>query len=487
MTLTFTKRLPLLSFSFQSIVLTAMLFINSVSALAQDPNFHVYLCFGQSNMEGNAAIEAQDKKSPGKRFQMLSCVNMPSHNRTMGQWYPATPPLCRDWTGLTPADYFGRTLIEKLPDSISVGVVHVAVGGAPIELFDEDVSQAPGYFDNQADWYINYCKEYGMNPYRRLIDMAKRAQRKGVIKGILFHQGCSNNSQIDWLMKVKKIYTRICDELGLDPQQTPLLAGELVQQNQGGVCWGHNSVIAQLPNSIPNAHVISSAGCPCAGDGLHFTAEGYRMIGKRYAEKMYELLTNPKDYVEQPSAPDCFPLYAPYLNPSIYQKGTAADKRVMTSLTTAKDGFSGWEFDKPLDLSSYNYLIVNLYAVQRCNAVLKIFDEQNYLGKNHFEQSLGSKKTIAIDLKNLKALDGSTVDPSHIRMVGFTTNGASSMYLTSMFLSNDGENPVGIAPVISAEGEPAYYSINGSRLTAPVKGINIMKSPDGNVKKILVK
>ena len=27
-----------------------------------DPDFHIYLCFGQSNMEGNAKIEAQDRQ-----------------------------------------------------------------------------------------------------------------------------------------------------------------------------------------------------------------------------------------------------------------------------------------------------------------------------------------------------------------------------------------------------------------------------------------
>ncbi len=32
------------------------------------------------------------------------------------------------------------------------------------------------------------------------------------------------------------------------------------------------------------------AGLPCNPDHLHFTAEGYRQFGKRYAEKMLSLL-----------------------------------------------------------------------------------------------------------------------------------------------------------------------------------------------------
>lgn len=275
-----------------------MLFIAMMTILGakaavtpMDPNLYVFLCFGQSNMEGNAAIEDQDRVSPGTRFRMMSCVDMPSLSRTKGRWYVATPPLCRENTGLTPADYFGRTLVENLPEDIKIGVVHVAVGGAPIELFDEDEISKPGYWDNQADWYVNYCKNYDMNPYRRLIDMAKQAQKAGVIKGILLHQGESNNCQQAWLSKVQKIYNRIITELELNADDVPLLAGEMVGQAEGGSCYGHNNIIAQLPNYVKNSYVISSKGCPCRGDGLHFTAEGYRIIGKRYAAKMYELLT----------------------------------------------------------------------------------------------------------------------------------------------------------------------------------------------------
>ena len=41
-------------------------------ALSQDPNFYIYLCFGQSNMEGFPGIEEQDKASVDNRFQVLA-------------------------------------------------------------------------------------------------------------------------------------------------------------------------------------------------------------------------------------------------------------------------------------------------------------------------------------------------------------------------------------------------------------------------------
>ena len=92
-----------------------------------DPKLYIFLCFGQSNMEGfPGGIEQQDK-TVDKRFQVLAAVDFPELNRKQGQWYDAVPPLCRPGNGLCPADYFGRTLVANLPENVRVGVVNVAV------------------------------------------------------------------------------------------------------------------------------------------------------------------------------------------------------------------------------------------------------------------------------------------------------------------------------------------------------------------------
>ena len=44
-----------------------------------------------------------------------------------------------------------------------------------------------------------------------------------------------------------------------------------------------NDIIATLPEVIPGAKVISSEGLGQRGDGLHFTAEAYRELGRRTA------------------------------------------------------------------------------------------------------------------------------------------------------------------------------------------------------------
>lgn len=263
----------------------------SSQAFSQDPDFYVFLCFGQSNMEGSAKFEPKDTVV-SERFQVMGAVDCPTLGRTKGNWYKAVPPLTRCKTGLTPVDYFGRTLIENLPKKVKVGVINVSVGGCKIELFDRDGYQA--YLSDAPAWLSNIVKEYDGNPYGRLVELAKLAQQKGVIKGVLLHQGESNKNDSKWPEKVKVVYDNLMNDLNLKPNAVPLLAGEVVHADQGGVCASMNNIIATLPTVIPNSHVISSSGCEDGPDNLHFSAEGYRELGKRYGTKMLSLLSDKK-------------------------------------------------------------------------------------------------------------------------------------------------------------------------------------------------
>jgi alpha-L-fucosidase 2 len=255
---------------------------------AQDTNFWIFLCFGQSNMEGFPGIEEQDKSGVDERFKVFAAVDLPKLDRTNGNWYVAVAPLCRQSTGLCPADYFGRTLVSNLPPNIKIGVVNVSVAGCKIELFEPETYQS--YASNAPMWMKRIIETYGGNPYQRLVDSAKQAQKEGVIKGILLHQGESNNKDAEWPAKVKRIYDRLLRDLGLTAEETPLLAGELVNADQQGACAAMNEIIDDLTKTIPTAHVISSAGCESRKDHLHFTPAGYRELGKRYGLEMLSLL-----------------------------------------------------------------------------------------------------------------------------------------------------------------------------------------------------
>ena len=268
-------------------VLMSFVMFGSAQA-AVDPNFYIFLCFGQSNMEGAARPEAEDTKSPGPRFLLMPAVDDAQRGRTMGKWCEAAAPLCRPNTGLTPADWFGRTLIETLPDHIRVGIIHVAIGGIRIEGFMPD--QIAEYVKTAPGWMKGMLEAYGNNPYERLVTLAKRAQQDGVIKGVLMHQGESNTGDPEWAQKVQSVYDHLLGDLQLKPEEVPLLAGEVVQANGEGQCVAMNKQIDELPKTLHTAHVVSSTGCSNGPDKLHFDAAGYRELGRRYGEKMLELM-----------------------------------------------------------------------------------------------------------------------------------------------------------------------------------------------------
>jgi len=286
------------------------LLLLATRAFAQDPNFYIFLCLGQSNMEGFPGIPDEDKGPVDPRFQVLAAVDFPEMKREKGHWYPANPPLSRPVAGLSPADFFGRELVAKLPAHIKVGVVNVAVGGCKIALFEKD--QCQQYMAEAPEWMKPALAAYDGNPYQRLIEMAKLAQKSGVIKGILLHQGESNSGETDWPMKVKGVYEDLLQQLNLKADEVPLIAGEVVPADQNGKCAGMNPIIGTLPAIIPTAHVVPSAGCPGLPDQLHFTPAGYRELGKRYAETILPFLSLPvatQVSSDTPSAPGSNPLF----------------------------------------------------------------------------------------------------------------------------------------------------------------------------------
>jgi len=268
------------------LLIFAGILLLSMNLSAQKSNFYIYLCFGQSNMEGQGIIESQDTIK-NDRFRVFQSLNCPNLGREKGKWYTEAPPTCQCFSKLSPADYFGKTMIANLPDSITIGIINVAVGGCDIRLFDKDIYQD---YDStyKESWFTSKVAGYGWNPYKHLIDLARLAQKDGVIKGILLHQGETNTGQEQWPLYVNKIYNDMLTDLSLKADSVPLLVGEVVSA-EGNCCSRMNTIIDQISNTIPTAHVISSAGCP-SQDQAHFNAAGYRTLGKRYAIKMLSLL-----------------------------------------------------------------------------------------------------------------------------------------------------------------------------------------------------
>ena len=228
--------------------------------------FHCFLLLGQSNMAGFPKAQAADKVKDD-RILVLGYDNNPSNGRRANEWAVASAPLHEAWNdAVGPGDWFAKTLINKLPEGDTIGLIPCAISGEKIETFMK-----------------------GGSKYNWIIERAKLAQAKGgVIDGIIFHQGESNCGDPNWPNKVNKLITDLRNDLKLG--DVPFIAGELLRT---GGCSSHNRLVNQIPSVVKNSYVVSSEGL--AGDptdtwNLHFGHDAQVTLGKRYAAKMSEVL-----------------------------------------------------------------------------------------------------------------------------------------------------------------------------------------------------
>ncbi len=262
-----------------------------------DPNFHIYLAFGQSNMTGASFIEEQDMDCDDDLLVMCSTdsyVNpITLEQRTYGNWYKAIPPLADSAGGqLSVSDYFAREILEKKkkenPD-VKVGIIVVAVPGSGIEFFDKYTYL--DYFNSltqeQRGFLSVFYQEYGGSPYQRLVDCAKLAQKDGVIKGIIMHQGESDFMVGGWHEEVEKIYDDLKKDLDLE-EDIPFVAGEV---RYGTIVSDKNLDENILSSRRDNFFMVSSRELMYTdvkkGD-VHFSSEEYRVFGRRYAREMLD-------------------------------------------------------------------------------------------------------------------------------------------------------------------------------------------------------
>lgn len=434
-----------------------------------DPNFQIYLCFGQSNMEGFASLDGtyngiEDKdKTVDERFQVLNVVsgNWNGVQREVGHWYTAVPPLCRSNTGLCPADYFGRTMVEELsktnPD-IKVGVIVVAIGGAGIKAFHK--TKYNEYYTGTDDWQRSLMDIYDGYPYGTLVDMARIAQKQGVIKGILMHQGESDGCGLEWRQDVAEIYKDLISDLSLKSENTPLLVGELLNDDNQGLGKDRNSELPKIKELVPNTYVVSSKGCTVVDasidhelDGvtnryLHFSSEGYRELGRHYAETMLDILANQKPEDPNASVPasnNHFDLTKLDADLEFDPNPSGTSWNVETGeLTTKANGIGGWKFETPIDLTVSNYLIVEFSEKPAVSGTrLAIYSDSYSVFDYSYTNGTIEGNMIVIDIKNgtfetskYGVSEKKTLDLKNIKMLGIQTGGGGSVKIKRVYLDD---------------------------------------------------
>ncbi len=249
-----------------------------------DTNVHIYLLIGQSNMAGRGQVDEESKKIDSQII-MLDSQN---------HWVHATDPVHFDKpaAGVGPAISFAKAMVGN-NKTLKIGLVPCAWGGSPIKVWE------PGavYMDTK-------------HPYEDALARIKFSMQTGVLKGILWHQGESDNDSARSLVYLKKLKVLV-DRFRKDLQMPnlPFVAGEIGYFNKVNFI---NKEINHLPHEVPNTAVASAMGLVDKGDQLHFNTASVRELGKRYAELMKGLQTNkstgnsPKNNQVDPVVVLCF-------------------------------------------------------------------------------------------------------------------------------------------------------------------------------------
>jgi hypothetical protein len=235
-------------------------------APSSSPTFHIFMLMGQSNMAGVADKQASDQNTD-ERLKVLGGCNQPA-----GQWNLANPPLSdcpgeKGWnlsTAVDPGIWFGKTLLEKLPEGDTIGLVATAESGESINTFISGGSHHQMILNKIAK--------------------AKTAENAR-FAGIIFHQGESDSGQSSWPGKVVQLYNEVKAAWGVD-YDVPFILGELPA---GGCCSGHNSLVHQAADMLPDGHWVSQQGTNVM-DQYHFDHASVVLMGTRYGEKMIEAL-----------------------------------------------------------------------------------------------------------------------------------------------------------------------------------------------------
>jgi hypothetical protein len=261
----------------KKLLLFSMFLILAGSINAQE-NYDLYLLFGQSNMVGLAQAGKQDTVG-NKRVLMLSYNNC--GKQKVNTWTIARPPMhCSDWhAGLGLGDWFAKDMAD-FDTTRTIGIIPCAIGGVDIDYFRKGIVSA-----RRSEFSIPPDNHW-TGAYPWMLERCKEAMKKGTIKGILLHQGESDNGSSAWTDKVKGIIADLKADLGLE--DVPVFIGELGYYFGGGI---HNPIIAKTAQQIPNAYVISAKGLTPQEDNLHLDAQSYRTFGHRYASKLKEIET----------------------------------------------------------------------------------------------------------------------------------------------------------------------------------------------------
>jgi len=220
--------------------------------------FHIFLLMGQSNMEGANSTDGEMDTVTDPRIMKLNAS---------GFWQVASDPITNNASeAVGPGFQFAKTLIAQDPE-ITVGLIPLAVGGTAIS-----------YWSLPSDGYWQWAHA------------VRVAQRDGTLKGILWHQGEGDTGDTKLTYGYRKNLKALIDMIRKDLQNPylPFIVGGLTSSTDVVDKLHYRGIVGdalkEVGTQFLNAGYVRSQDVPfIASDPVHFTSDGQRIMGERYA------------------------------------------------------------------------------------------------------------------------------------------------------------------------------------------------------------
>ncbi|HVJ88100.1 MAG TPA: sialate O-acetylesterase, partial [Caulifigura sp.] len=186
--------------------------------------------------------------------------------------------------GVGPGQAFGERWSE-LNAGQAVGLIPCAMGGTTIENWQRD--------------------EGASSLYGSMLRRCRAAAAEGEIRGVLFFQG-ESDAVGDRVERWAELFVRWAGDLRSDlgKPELPIVFAQLGDGSQSvdPAEWRRLQEV-QAGVMLAQCAMITTSDLPLSDD-VHFTTDGYREVGRRFAEAMHRL-TRPAGIVSetQPSRP----------------------------------------------------------------------------------------------------------------------------------------------------------------------------------------
>ena len=245
----------------------------------EEGEYDVYLLIGQSNMAGRGELLEEDYAEIPNVY-LLDSEGTPVAAKNPMNIYSSIRKAGDSLQQMGPGASFASTVVEQTGRKLLL-VVNARGGSAIAEWAKGATATSPSFYDEAV---------------RR----TQQAMEYGALKGILWHQGCSDQKNTSYMTQLTALAKNLRNDFGAD---VPFIVGQLGDWRSSSANFNTN--IQNVNDYIIYSDWVSSQGCvPIIteeSDGQpdltdpHFNRASQITMGKRYAQKILKMVYE-KDY-----------------------------------------------------------------------------------------------------------------------------------------------------------------------------------------------